>query len=126
MSIRWFGKMYDAPMYFSTAETSTPVGIPCVHCDEVIVEGDDGVVLPGGGISPVCDPFHDGRVFNEDGVPMCAFHRSCFLRGTIGSVAHVQRRCSCYVPGADEGDPPEMTRRQAAEAAVVAWQNTHR
>jgi hypothetical protein len=48
-------------------------------------------------------------------------HRVCALRQVIGSVAHLERRCSCYVPGADEGDPEGLTRREAAGAAVTAW-----
>jgi hypothetical protein len=39
----------------------------------------------------------------------------------VGSVAHLERRCSCYVPGATEGDPDGLTRRAAAEAAVQAF-----
>jgi len=49
-------------------------------------------------------------------------HRNCGLRGVIGSVAHIQRRCSCYVPTSSERDPAGMTRRQAADAAVAAWE----
>jgi hypothetical protein len=36
----------------------------------------------------------------------------------IGSVAHFQRRCSCYVLGASCGDPEGMTKREAARAAL--------
>ncbi len=48
-------------------------------------------------------------------------HRECFIRPIIGSVAHIERRCSCFVPGAEEGDDPTLTRRQAALAAYKAW-----
>lgn len=50
-------------------------------------------------------------------------HKECFMRQAIGSVAHIERRCSCYVPGAFEGDDPRLTKRQAARAAVRAWYN---
>jgi len=73
----------------------------CQHCREE--------VLPGDAI----------MAFNNGDVIM---HRVCGLRGVIGSVAHLQRRCSCYVKGSTEDDPPEMTRRQAAEAAVTLWE----
>ncbi len=46
------------------------------------------------------------------------WHRTCFLRSIVGSVAHLERRCSCYVPGSEEGDPPGLTRRKAANLAV--------
>jgi len=43
------------------------------------------------------------------------------LRLVIGSVAHLERRCCCYVPGSTEDDPPHMTPRQAARAALVLY-----
>lgn len=49
------------------------------------------------------------------------FHQECKFRMVVGSVAHVTRRCSCYVMGSTEGDPPGMTLRQAASAALEAW-----
>lgn len=49
-------------------------------------------------------------------------HRECAARMVIGSVAHIERRCGCYVSGSMEGDPPEATRREAARAALNAWQ----
>jgi hypothetical protein len=51
-----------------------------------------------------------------------AMHKECALRSVLGSVAHIERRCSCYVDGATETDPPEMTRREAAKAALAAWE----
>jgi hypothetical protein len=48
-------------------------------------------------------------------------HRECAHRSILGSVAHIERRCSCYVPGSTESDPPGMTVREAARAAVRAW-----
>jgi hypothetical protein len=96
--MRYFGKNYGAPIYEDAEQVPAPVGELCVHCGEAITDGDDGFVLPGAGLAP--------------------YHRACFLRGIIGSVAHVQHRCSCFVPGSSENDPPGMTRREAAEAAV--------
>lgn len=49
-------------------------------------------------------------------------HHACWMRPIIGSVAHLAQRCSCYVPGAAEGDDPALTRRQAAEAALALWE----
>jgi hypothetical protein len=75
-----------------------PVGQACFHCTELITEQDDG--------------FQD-----YVGHP---FHRNCFLRLICGSVAHIERRCSCFVPGSECHDPEGMTLRQAADAAVAA------
>lgn len=46
-----------------------------------------------------------------------AMHYECGIRLMVGSVAHLEGRCSCYVPGATETDPPGMTLREAAVAA---------
>jgi hypothetical protein len=51
-----------------------------------------------------------------------AAHRNCFLRGVIGSVAHVLRKCRCFVLGSKLGDPEGMTRRQAGDAADQVWE----
>lgn len=54
-------------------------------------------------------------------------HGECGFRSIAGSVAHIEHRCGCYVQGSDENDPPQMTKRQAARAAAIAWTNwTHR
>ena len=46
-------------------------------------------------------------------------HYECGLRSVIGSLAHIQGRCSCY--GGSEDDPPGMSKRQAARAALEAY-----
>ncbi len=77
----------------------------CLHCQEPLIEGDSIAAFNNG----------------ED-----AMHRNCMLRGVIGSVAHQERRCSCYLPGSTAGDPPGMTLRQAADAAVSLWESCRR
>ena len=47
------------------------------------------------------------------------FHFECHMRLVIGSLAHQQRRCSCY--GGTEHDPPGMTLRHAAIEAFAYW-----
>jgi len=76
----------------------------CIHCGETIEAGDDYQVVP---------QYPSGEHGSET-----RYHRDCFLRSIIGSVAHLQGRCSCFVVGSVEGDPPELTRREAASAAV--------
>ena len=51
-------------------------------------------------------------------------HDECAIRSAAGSLAHLQMRCSCVVPGAIETDPPELTQREAAKA-VKNWVNIH-
>jgi hypothetical protein len=56
---------------------------------------------------PIEEPVHPSA-FGTGMHPECAYRSAC------GSIAHLMRRCSCYVPGAEEGDPPGMTKREAA------------
>lgn len=50
------------------------------------------------------------------------YHYECHMRQFLGSLAHVEKRCGCYVPGAEETDPPGMSLRDAARAAVAAFE----
>jgi hypothetical protein len=112
--MRWFGQRYRAPVYRDVERMTTPVGVACGHCDELFVEGDDGFAMP---------------FLTGDGTALPAhasFHRECHLRQVLGSVAHIQKLCSCYVPGADEGDPVGMTKREAARAAVREYERLER
>ena len=48
-------------------------------------------------------------------------HSECGIRRIVGSLAHLERRCSCHVPGSAEADPPGMSKRKAALKAVELW-----
>lgn len=63
----------------------------CNHCGEPLLEGE------GLGMNPT-------------------FHTECFTRLVVNSVGHQLGLCSCY--GGNQGDPPNLTIRQAAVAAV--------
>jgi len=82
--IHWFGKSWGSALNDDCPQARTPVGWPCTHCDEPIAEGDQGIIYSNGPVA----------------------HLDCFIRGTIGSVAHQLKTCSCFFPGATEGDPP--------------------
>ena len=71
----------------------------CSWCDEALLPDDDRYTFANG--------------------PQA--HRVCALRQVIGSVAHLEHRCACYVPGATCRDPDGISRRVAAEAAVRLW-----
>lgn len=90
---------------------ATPVGELCLWCEEAVAEGDVGTVTS-----------YVDIVDGQEAVSRRVIHHECSLRQVIGSLAHVEGRCSCVDPGADETDPPTMSRRQAAQAAVAAWQ----
>lgn len=74
----------------------------CWYCEEP--------VLPGERLSPAK-------------VNGCDVHYECGLRPVIGSVAHIEKRCLCYVPGSSDHDDPTLTRREAARRAVAAYQS---
>lgn len=94
--MKYFGESWGSDLCQESEQVPVPVGERCGRCKEQFIEGDQGVI--------------DCSGFTE--------HLNCFLRGIIGSVAHIQKQCNCYIPGSTCGDPPEMTKRQAADAAV--------
>jgi hypothetical protein len=94
----YFGPPHRRKDYES--QVPTPVGAPCLLCDERIEEGDTGTI---NGFKQI-------------------IHYECGMRSVIGSVGHQMRLCSCY--GGTVEDPPGMSRRQAAIAAVALWTAT--
>lgn len=97
--MKWFGPSWHSPLNRECEEMPVPIGLPCEYCGEVFIADDQGIRLGSGELE----------------------HIDCFLCGVFGSAAHQQRTCSCYVPGSTEHDPPGMTKRQAATAAVNLW-----
>lgn len=74
----------------------------------------------GGGRSERCSWCGEPLLRQERARFNC-MHEECGARGVFGSVAHLEKRCCCYVPGSTEEDPPGMTRREAARAAYALW-----
>jgi len=109
--MRFFGRRYLAPMYNDAPEVHPPTGANCGWCEDRIEADDDGIVLDASPDIGFVIRLSDGSL----GLP---YHRECFLRTLIGSVAHVEKRCSCYVDGSKESDPPGMAKREAAKLAL--------
>jgi hypothetical protein len=79
----------------------------CLHCDEPIT--DDDIAW-----TPVF--FGDGRVETREQ------HTVCAMRAMIGGLNHLRGRCACC-GGTEPPDPPDMSRLEAARAAVAYfWQ----
>lgn len=76
-------------------QVPAPLGQPCLLCGEAIEAGDTGTINLSGQVT----------------------HYECGMRMAVGSIGHQKRCCSCY--GGSEEDPPGMTFRQAAVAAVI-------
>ncbi len=93
----------------------------CIYCNEPLDQGDlpiaEGHHDTRRGDLP-CVP-HDPTLFGPGGAAGCTsnLHRECFFRILGGSVAHQLKRCACY-GGEDAGDPPGMTLREGARAAL--------
>lgn len=101
----WFGENWNAPVCKSDQQVSVPVGERCVWCDEVFVENDCGISMP-----------------SPEG--FANFHLNCMLRTVFGSASHITmgpHRC-----GECGGDSPELTKREAADAAVRAYHELYK
>lgn len=109
----------------------TPVGVPCIWCEEDIVEDDQGSFI-GCFISDmqethprlvdkVLSYFKDKH--NEyEGVLLTPEHRECQLRSVIGSYAHLTM--GPHKVGACNDVETGLTKRQDA-LAVWAWVKDH-
>jgi hypothetical protein len=107
-AMRFFGKPWgpavdDRKLMLQT----TPVGMHCFHCNEMIAADDSGVVM---------------QWFDADSASSIAFHRECQLRNVFGSVGHQLKRCTCFGGTDEDDDPVGMTPRQAAVAAVELFE----
>lgn len=92
----YFGQWWDAPAYDDATKVETPVGTPCLMCGEEIAEGDSGNYFVG----------------SLEGLPQ---HLECWLRSSLGSLEHLQGRCTCVAGGREQGSYREQAR------AVMAW-----
>lgn len=79
----YFGSPWDAPFIAPARQVPTPVGESCLGCEEPIVEGDRGVLMPLAHVGDDGQPAHR----------MAAEHRECFLLGVLG---HLAGQCYCH------------------------------
>lgn len=106
---QYFGVKWDAPAYEDAVEVPTPLGESCLYCREPIVEGESGLMMP--------------YVGNDGAAVMAAGHIECELRSMLGSVAHLEGRCSCC-GGAGNGDAGRASYREAARE-TMSWLIEH-
>lgn len=69
--MKWFGPDWDAPVTEEGEHVETPVGEPCGSCDELIEEGDQGLVLA----------YYDRNHEIECWFPV---HLACLIKSTTG------------------------------------------
>src|SRR6185312_6492 len=82
------------------------LNLVCFRCDEWIAPTDPAVAQ---------------SLISEEGPACIAYHYECHARMVLGSLGHQQGRCSCF--GGTDEDPPEMTTREAAKAALAFAQD---
>lgn len=106
----YFGVRWNAPAFEDAVELPCPVGEKCLLCSQEVVDGESGVIT--------------GYVDAEGNGGLAPQHIECFLRSTLGSVAHLEMRCTCYGGKvAEEGLRAPNFRAQARE--TMEWLVRH-
>lgn len=112
----WFGDPWPsaatpAPVCEEPASrVPTPVGAPCLHCAEEVVEGDRGVLMPAVLMG------EDGRLVTK----IEPVHAECMVRMSTGGPAHLLGRCGCHRLGdRDAACEPDMGMTPRAAARWV-------
>lgn len=100
--VYYLGKNWDAPITDGAIEVDERLAssflqgtIPCDLCQEVLVEGENILIMP-----------------NIGG------HTECIIRSIMGDVAHLEGRCTCNGPGSPEPGEDAQTYRESSLAAV--------
>jgi hypothetical protein len=71
--MKWFGESWGAPLCSEEDRIETPVNEECFGCDKLVVEGEQGVVLPF-------------MADKNDPRTTAPYHKDCFIRGILGDV----------------------------------------
>jgi len=103
----YFGEPYPsrdrpAAVFEGLKEVSVPVGQECLDCNEPIAAGDRGFLLP---------------VVRPRAPILRPTHFECHLRSVMGSVTHLEHRCTCF-GGKDEDEYPS---RRLSALATLQW-----
>lgn len=104
MKMKWFGPAPHMNPSFDLEEAPAPVGQACAYCTESIRQGEEGVFI-----------WHVGEAGTSGYRP---YHRECNVRMLIGGLNHQLGKCTCC-GGTEPPDPPGLSKRQAAIAAVT-------
>lgn len=109
--MRFFGTARECDPSIELART--PVGVGCFHCGETIVQGDIGFMVGHFDLSN--DPNLPEVVANE-----VAYHRECFLRLVLGSIAHQDRTCHCYTRRVEKSAKEQTAKARRSPARQAA------
>jgi hypothetical protein len=111
-TIAIFGAHWDAALLDGPKRrVATPLGLPCLRCDEPIAADDRGLLQP--------------VIFEVDGDldTECTFwpvHLECDLLSVVGGLAHTMGRCACVTR---RPDPPWAGTKREEALAVMAYVN---
>jgi len=102
-----WGPSVDAPERL----VATPTGHRCIECDELVADGDRGIVMLQ--VVAVAEPGAD----ESDAIakPVC-MHRECFLFNVLGTPACHDGTCECHT------QPFATSHRQTARNALAHWE----
>jgi hypothetical protein len=78
-----------------------------IQCEPLERDPNEGLCLRCG------EPLEEGDLRRRE-----VMHLECRIRVAFGSVAHQEKRCSCFVPGSMEGDDPSLSKRENARLAA--------
>jgi hypothetical protein len=116
----WFGEpwasgiCYDDNNYLRWNDrVPVPVGEVCLWCAEQFWEEDSGVSM---GIVATDE---DGKPTPKHGYT----HKECLIRSTVGSVDHLEGRCTCHGGGGVVLHPARTLRQEAL--ATWHWLQEH-
>jgi hypothetical protein len=113
--MHWFGSAWPsehvrAPVCEDDAmRIPTPVGLPCMWCDELIEEDDRGEDI----VMVVSDG--DAGVIAKTAY----MHIECSFRQVMGGPAHIRGECMCS--GGDKDPDDGMTPHEAARYVWEHW-----
>lgn len=123
--MKFFGKIHWGDP--EIPNMAVPVGALCFYCREAFDSDDLGVAI---GVIKKVEP-RPGQG-EADGFMVAdeePYHRECFLRSILGSVAHQKQACNCYRNPEDTAvpeDDPSLTKRQSAVLAVQMFERRAR
>jgi hypothetical protein len=110
----WFGEPWwsyvcydEAGVLLESSRVPFPAGESCMWCSEPFAPGDSGQRI---------------LAVRLIGAVIEHIHKECMLRMSLGSVAHLEGRCSCH--GCGDWEEPGMTAHQGALAAWE-WVRVH-
>lgn len=102
----YFGAWWDAPMTDDLEQVPTPVGEPCIHCGEPVVEGDQGTFM----VDAQDPPYR-----------LVPVHRECGLRAVMGGIGHHENHAYWCT---EKGDPDGG--RSYRQSALEVWAMVNR